>query len=493
MSGRAYAGNSYSRAPQVTLSSLASLVSSLKQQQETQSTEIGRIKNRIQSLEKENEKLRAENSDLWNEINKIKGPRFPPELFDRFIDFLHHDNEALKACSLVCRAWIPASRFHLFEWLSFDIVRPIYARNKGSYEDKVKLLDSSFCTLFKHIREIYIDGLMPDGYRVPIPSWLQPLAQHLNRFTGVTVLHLCAMSTSSIRYIIDAPSFTSRITNLSLDRVICSTFNDLPYMLSYFPRLERLHYEVHFCDTSAFLCPYCVMKNSADRYAETLAIDDSPSPPPVTLQVISSQDYSLCSSCYSAATSALYHWFCVSDHTHLRTLMLGYLSHKNRDEIIALSSYLHGPGATLKHIRLGFETEEAIDLFSNELESLSRCSCLETLHITSEIWPCDTTRENFHHSLVRLSKFLLSLPTTSMKKITFDTISFPWSLHPNPKQGPNSYDFSAIDRLLHRFSVLEEITFKADGAQGASLRSSLPNCEKKGILRVVPRSLWGVR
>ncbi|KAK0475045.1 hypothetical protein EDD18DRAFT_1218866 [Armillaria luteobubalina] len=157
----ANAGSSYSRAPQVTLRSLASLVSSLKRQQKMRSTEIRRVKNRIQRLEKENEDLRAENSNLWNEINKIKGPRFPAELFDRFIDFLHHDKKALKACGLVCRAWIPASRFNLFKRLSFYVVRPVYPRSKGSYEDKVKLLDSSFCTLFKHVRRIFINKLMP--------------------------------------------------------------------------------------------------------------------------------------------------------------------------------------------------------------------------------------------------------------------------------------------------------------------------------------------
>ncbi|KAK0431289.1 hypothetical protein EV421DRAFT_1854452 [Armillaria borealis] len=482
MSGRTYAGNSYS--PQVTLTSLESLVSSLKQQQEVQSIEIGRIKNRIQSLEKENEDLRAENSDLWNEINKIKGPRFPPELFDRFIDFLHHDNEALKACSLVCRAWIPATRFHLFEWLSFDIVRSIHAGNKGSYEDKVKLLDSSFCTLFKHVRKIHIDGSMPDGYPIPIPSWLQPLGKYLNRFTSITVLHLLFISTSSIRYILDASSFTSRITNMMLEHTVCSTFNDLPYMLSFFSRLERLHYEVYFSDMSNDPCPYYLMEYLADRYAETLAIDDSPSPPPATLQVISSQNSLLRG--IRAATSALYHWLCVSDHTYLRTLMLGCLSHNDRDEIIALSSYLRGPGATLKHIRLGFETEEAIDILSDEFESLSRCACLETLHITDGIWSYDTTRKTFHRSLVRLPKLLLSLPTASMKKMIFDIPSE--SPHPNSPQRPNSHDFSTIDHLLHRFSVLEEITFRVDNSQGASLhilRDRLPKCEKKGVLRIV--------
>ncbi|KAK0436760.1 hypothetical protein EV421DRAFT_1830786 [Armillaria borealis] len=481
---RAYAGNSYSRAPQVTLSSLASLVSSLKQQQETQSTEIGRIKNRIQSLEKENEDLRAENSDLWNEVNKIKGPRFPPELFDRFIDFLHHDNEALKACSLVCRAWIPASRFHLFEKIDFAVLY--------SYRGKVELLDSSFCTLFKYVREITIDGNIDDGHPIPmrgIPlSWLQPLAQYLDRFTGVTVLCLRCMTTASIRYIINSTSFTSRITNLMLYGIVCSTFNDLPYVLSYFSKLEILDYDVHFCDIlTTDDCPGCGMNYMADMYAETLAIDGSPYPPPATLQVIVNDNYRFLSGCCSAGSSALYNWLRVSDHTCLRTMLLGYLSHENKDEIMTLSSYLHGPGATLKHLKLGFDTTEAMDLFSNEFEVLSRCTCLETLHITSEVWPYNTTRENFHHSLVRLSKFLLSLPITSMKKITFDISSeSPSSPDPNSGRRPNSHDFSTIDDLLHRFSVLEEITFKADGAQGASLRSSLPNCEKKGILRIVP-------
>lgn len=41
-------------------------------------------------------------------------PGIPPELSDRVIDFLHNDWAALKACSLTCKAWLPASRFHLW-------------------------------------------------------------------------------------------------------------------------------------------------------------------------------------------------------------------------------------------------------------------------------------------------------------------------------------------------------------------------------------------
>ncbi|PBK79477.1 hypothetical protein ARMGADRAFT_884869, partial [Armillaria gallica] len=74
---------------------------------------------------------------------------FPPELFDRFIDFLHHDKQALKVCSLVCRTWIPASRFHLLGCIT---VRPI----SPSFYSMGELLDSSFCTLFKNVRKITI-------------------------------------------------------------------------------------------------------------------------------------------------------------------------------------------------------------------------------------------------------------------------------------------------------------------------------------------------
>ena len=40
--------------------------------------------------------------------------RFPQEITDIIIDYLHHDVPSLQACALVSRAWLPSSRFHLF-------------------------------------------------------------------------------------------------------------------------------------------------------------------------------------------------------------------------------------------------------------------------------------------------------------------------------------------------------------------------------------------
>jgi hypothetical protein len=51
--------------------------------------------------------------------------KFPTELTERIIDFLYPDKDALTACSLVCKSWNPASRYHLFQEL---ILTPAKAR-----------------------------------------------------------------------------------------------------------------------------------------------------------------------------------------------------------------------------------------------------------------------------------------------------------------------------------------------------------------------------
>jgi hypothetical protein len=40
--------------------------------------------------------------------------QLPQELVDWVIDYLHDDPDELYACSLVCRDWLPSSRYHKF-------------------------------------------------------------------------------------------------------------------------------------------------------------------------------------------------------------------------------------------------------------------------------------------------------------------------------------------------------------------------------------------
>ena len=49
----------------------------------------------------------------------MSGPRFPPELFDHTVDFLHDQPKTLKQCCLVSKPWVPRTRKHLFSYIAF--------------------------------------------------------------------------------------------------------------------------------------------------------------------------------------------------------------------------------------------------------------------------------------------------------------------------------------------------------------------------------------
>src|SRR5271170_4062894 len=65
-------------------------------------------------------------------------PALPNEIQDRILDFLHDAKPALKACALVCRAWVPTSRYHLFS----DI--RLYRGKADAFEELFKNPD---CTI----------------------------------------------------------------------------------------------------------------------------------------------------------------------------------------------------------------------------------------------------------------------------------------------------------------------------------------------------------
>ncbi|KAJ6466879.1 hypothetical protein C8R45DRAFT_479945 [Mycena sanguinolenta] len=73
------------------------------------------------------------------------GSKLPQELVDMIIDCLGGQSVSLKTCSLVSRAWVPHSRFYLFETCS------ITPENVFAFRD---LMSSPCCTFKPHIRTI---------------------------------------------------------------------------------------------------------------------------------------------------------------------------------------------------------------------------------------------------------------------------------------------------------------------------------------------------
>jgi hypothetical protein len=75
-------------------------------------------------------------------------PRLPAELTDVVIDFLHDDEDGLANCSLVCKAWLPATRYHIFENLVLD---------PWSIESFVDLITQPLATVAPVIHQLAID------------------------------------------------------------------------------------------------------------------------------------------------------------------------------------------------------------------------------------------------------------------------------------------------------------------------------------------------
>ena len=60
----------------------------------------------------------------------LRLPVIPQELFDMIFDFLYNDVAALCSAGLVCKSWLPVSRFHLFS----EIFQEISARELHGLE-----------------------------------------------------------------------------------------------------------------------------------------------------------------------------------------------------------------------------------------------------------------------------------------------------------------------------------------------------------------------
>ena len=62
----------------------------------------------------------------------------PNEIQDRILDFLHDSKPALKACALVCKAWLPTSRYHL---------TPVIKLNSSTVDYIIKIFKNPNCMI----------------------------------------------------------------------------------------------------------------------------------------------------------------------------------------------------------------------------------------------------------------------------------------------------------------------------------------------------------
>jgi hypothetical protein len=104
-------------------------------------------------------------------------PAIPQELVDYIIDHLHNDKPSLAACSLVCRDWIPPSRYHFLPKLSLNFV---------DIHHCLYILESPLCTIVPRIRHLSLHGFHGARFRVAL-SRLASRLLHVRRLSLVSV------------------------------------------------------------------------------------------------------------------------------------------------------------------------------------------------------------------------------------------------------------------------------------------------------------------
>jgi hypothetical protein len=152
----------------------------------------------------------------------------PSELIDAVIDHLHSDKMALAACALVCKEWLPASRYHLYSTISV---------NEGNIQKFFDTLDTPLCIWRPLVRHLNMTGIR--RYAV---SWLDGAhLQKLSTLVAVKKLSLRNFNSYEAHLVRILYAFGG-INELHISRGLFSSFLHLMQMIIAFP-LKRLTLE----------------------------------------------------------------------------------------------------------------------------------------------------------------------------------------------------------------------------------------------------------
>ncbi|KAI0780387.1 hypothetical protein BD413DRAFT_496703 [Trametes elegans] len=164
----------------------------------------------------------------------------PPELCDEAIDYLWDDLDALRACSLTCKAWLPSSRFHLF--------RNVRLRHADDVARFRELLASApgvgHCVRKLSLSADY-DGATPEGAAREDDGWVDGAAELLPRLDRLGTLGLARVRWHALRAETHAAltRASRHVRQLFLFEVSFAASRDVVAFLSGFPALRELYFQ----------------------------------------------------------------------------------------------------------------------------------------------------------------------------------------------------------------------------------------------------------
>jgi hypothetical protein len=160
---------------------------------------------------------------------------------------LHKDRPALKTTSLVCRNWLPASRMHLFEMVTFSPV---------NLTDFFSISHSRYATLLPHIRNIVLKppGVLPHQGQYQIWKDFTP---DLHRCTAIKSVSLEYMKWNYLEPSA-RESFVSNLPGVTEINTMSATFanlGELLELLASYPLLEKVSLDFGLTSSSLSLRP----------------------------------------------------------------------------------------------------------------------------------------------------------------------------------------------------------------------------------------------
>ncbi|KAJ7670737.1 hypothetical protein DFH06DRAFT_1369783 [Mycena polygramma] len=226
------------RAKALTLSDLHALVLSLEARLVAQDEKIT--------------VLERENSELWKEVHRLKGPRFPREIFAMIVESARDDKKALTTFSLVCKSWMPITRNILFSRISSNAMFWLVKIELGP------ILNGPHCTVFPHVQTITVgDGdvsarqghvggdVEDDGspeFAFREDTWMDDIFVHMPNFTALKALELYTLGLGDLDAIDRALSLSTKraIRRLDLYHLEDLILSEIADFISKFTDLTTL-------------------------------------------------------------------------------------------------------------------------------------------------------------------------------------------------------------------------------------------------------------
>lgn len=242
--------------------------------------------------------------------------RFPSELEDTVIDFSYDDLATLASCSLVCRDWVPASRYHMFSAILLT------AQNAQAFLELI----SHSTTIAPLVCDVEL-RFTPDCsmMHLQIPSILM-------RLPHTTHLTLCPKRNEVVR-----PLCTSSLAHAVLS---------LPLVHLKFDFRSRFESLQQIIDC-VVLCPQLESLEVGGSWMKTEEFSAPPSMPRKlhTLTLTCDLDNFLT-------------WFMALDD-EMPVIQHLFLYHIVQREIDTVARYLRTAGPSLQHLTLAFRDDDA--------------------------------------------------------------------------------------------------------------------------------------